>query len=178
MVILNSSVISDMKPEICFIRRSTLASLPVLRRVVIANVAIERLLLEMRSSMSGLQTLTAWGLNEATLWRMRRAANLVTARGEVRKSWRTLTAWETSASVTSRMSQIALAASKLTISLLCRSQPSSSCIIGLRSCASSSASWAARRTSMTMAGGLFTAPGAPNCWTILTNAIRSCIRIW
>ncbi len=39
----------------------------------------------------------------------------------------------TSASVTSRMSQIALAASKLTISLLWRSQPSRSCIIGLLS---------------------------------------------
>lgn len=67
MVILNSSVISDMKPEICFIRRSTLASLPVLSRVVMANVAIERLLLEMSSSMSGLHTLTTCGLNEAML---------------------------------------------------------------------------------------------------------------
>jgi hypothetical protein len=59
MVILNSSVISAMKPEICFIRRSTLASLPVLRSVVIAKVAIERLVFEMRSSMSGLHGCTA-----------------------------------------------------------------------------------------------------------------------
>lgn len=109
---------------------------------------------------------------------MRRAANLVTARGELRKSWRTWTAWVTSASVTSLMSQIAFAASKLTISLLCLSQPSSSCIMGFLSWESSSASWAARRTSMTMAAGFFIAPAAPNCCTILTNAILSCIRIW
>lgn len=89
MVILNSSVISDMKPEICFIRRSTLASVPVLRRVVMAKVAMERLLFEIRSSMSGLHALTAVGLKEAKLCRMRSAANLVTALGEVRKSWRT-----------------------------------------------------------------------------------------
>jgi hypothetical protein len=67
MVILNSSVISDMKPLICFINRSTLASLPVLRRVVMAKVAIDRLLLEMRGSISGLQTLTACGLKDAKL---------------------------------------------------------------------------------------------------------------
>lgn len=177
IVILNSSVISDMKPEICFINRSTLASLPVLSRVVIAKVAIDRLLLEMRSSISGLQTLTACGLKEAKLWRIRRAANLVTARGEVRNSCRTWTACATSASVTSRISQIALAASKLTISLLCRNHPSSNCIIGFRKPGSSSASCAARRTSITMAAGLLTAPAAPNCCTILTNAILSCMRI-
>lgn len=178
MVILNSSVISVMKPEICFISRSTLASLPVLSSVVMANVAMERLLLEIRSSMSGLHALTACGLKDAKLCRMRRAANLVTALGEVRNSCSTCTACVTSASVTSRMSQMALQASKLTISLLCRSQPSNSCIIGFLRPASSSASWAARRTSMTMAAGFLTAPAAPNCCTILTSAMRSCDRIW
>src|SRR3569833_2282008 len=178
MVILNSSVISDMKPEICFISRSTLASFPVLRSVVMAKVAMERLLLEIRSSMSGLQTLTACGLNEAKLCRMRRAASLVTARGDVRNSCRTWTAWETSASVTSRTAQMALAASKFTISLLCRNQPSRSCIMGFRSWWSSSASCAARRTSMTLAAGLLACPAAPNCCTILTRTFRTCIRIW
>jgi hypothetical protein len=84
----------------------------------------------------------------------------------------------TSTSVTSRMSQIAFAASKLTISLLCRSQPSKSCIIGFRSCGSSSVNCAASRTSITVAAGLFTAPAVPNCCTILTSAILSCILIW
>ncbi|KAH6607257.1 hypothetical protein Trco_003570 [Trichoderma cornu-damae] len=178
MVILNSSVMSDMKPEICFISLSTLASLPVLSRVVMAKVAMDRFELEMRSSMSALHTLTAAGLKEAKPWRIRRAANLVTARGEVRNSCRTWTAWFTSASETSRMSQMAFAASKLTISLLCRSQPSRSCIMGRRREGSSSASCAASRTSITVAAGLLTAPAAPNCCTILTRAMRSCERIW
>lgn len=66
-VILNSSVMSAMKPEICFIKRSTLDSLPVLRRVVMAKVAMDRLVLVMRLSMSGLHCRTASGLNEAKL---------------------------------------------------------------------------------------------------------------
>src|SRR5438270_12847633 len=82
-VILNSSVISDMNPEICFIRRSTLASLPVRSRVVIASVAIERLLLAIKASMSGLHGCTACGLLEAKEWSILIAANLVMARGEV-----------------------------------------------------------------------------------------------
>ena len=65
MVILNSSVVSAMKPEICFMRRSTLASFPVLSSVVMAKVAMERLVLEINDSISGLQTLTTWGLNVA-----------------------------------------------------------------------------------------------------------------
>jgi hypothetical protein len=43
MVTLNSSEISDMKVDICFINRSTLDSLPVFSSVVIANVAIDLL---------------------------------------------------------------------------------------------------------------------------------------
>ena len=178
MVILNSSVMSPMNVEICFINRSTLPSLPVFRSVVMAKVAMERFELEMRVSISGLQDWTAVGLKVATLWRMRMAANLVTARGEVRNSCRVWMAWVISESETSRTLQIALAASKLTISALCRSQLSKSCIMGFRRPASSSISFAASRTSMMIPAGLLTTPGAPYCWTILTNAIRSCDLIW
>jgi hypothetical protein len=47
-------VILDMKPEIYFIKRSTLALMLVFRSVVIAKVAIDRLVLEIKSSISGL----------------------------------------------------------------------------------------------------------------------------
>lgn len=39
--ILNSSAISFIKDEICFIRRSTEPSEPVFSKVVMANVAID-----------------------------------------------------------------------------------------------------------------------------------------
>ena len=126
IVILNSSVMSDMNVDICFIRRSTLPSFPVFRSVVIAKVAIERLEFEIRDSMSGLQVVMAEGFVEAIEWRIRTAANLVTGRGEERNICKVWMAWVISPSVTSCMSQINFAASKLTISLLCRSQPSSS----------------------------------------------------
>lgn len=54
MVILNSSVISAMKPDICFMSLSTLPSFPVFSRVVMAKVAMERFELDIRDSMSGL----------------------------------------------------------------------------------------------------------------------------
>lgn len=63
---LNSSEISDMKEEICFIRRSMLLSLPVLRRVVMANVAMLRLESVTRFSRSRLQAVTADGCFMAT----------------------------------------------------------------------------------------------------------------
>lgn len=65
IVTLNSSVMSDMNVLICFISRSTLDSLPVLSKVVMANVAMERFELEIRPSMSGLHWRTASGLDEA-----------------------------------------------------------------------------------------------------------------
>jgi hypothetical protein len=65
MVTLNSSVMSDMKVLIWVMRRSTEDSFPVLRRVVTAKVAMERLELEMRDSMSGLHCRTASGLKDA-----------------------------------------------------------------------------------------------------------------
>jgi hypothetical protein len=54
-----------------------------------AKVAIDRFELEMSDSISGLHWRTASGLNEANWCRILIAANLVTARGEVRKSCRT-----------------------------------------------------------------------------------------
>lgn len=63
---LNSSEISDMKEEICFIRRSMLLSLPVLRRVVMANVAMLRFESVTRFSRSRLQAVTADGCFMAT----------------------------------------------------------------------------------------------------------------
>ena len=178
MVTLNSSVMSDMKVLICFMSLSTLDSLPVLRRVVMAKVAIERLVLEMRLSMSGLHWRTASGLKEANWCKIRMAANLVTALGEVRKSCRTWIACPTSASVKSGMSQMALAASKLTISLLSLSQSSNSFIIGFLKLGSSSANLAASLTSITRAAGDLTTPCALYCCTIFTKAILSCERIW
>ena len=81
--ILNSSEISDMNVEICFMRRSTLDSFPVckcttrtmhlvrsrlqtLSRVVMASVAMERLGSVMRPSMSKLHTFSAFGCVRAT----------------------------------------------------------------------------------------------------------------
>ena len=81
--VLNWSDISDKNVEICFINRSTPASLPVykiqcdnnnnrrakcltLRRVVIANVAIDRLESVINVSRSTLQAVTAAGYWIAT----------------------------------------------------------------------------------------------------------------
>src|ERR1700743_457990 len=89
IVTLKSSLISLMKDVICFIKRSTLDSLHVLRRVLMANVPIERLVLVTSASISGFQARTASGLNAAKLCSILIAANLVTGRGEVRNSWRT-----------------------------------------------------------------------------------------
>ena len=52
---------SDMKEVICFSRRSTDASLPVLSNVVIARVATDRLVSKIKPSMSILQVATADG---------------------------------------------------------------------------------------------------------------------
>lgn len=71
---LNSSEISDMKEEICFIRRSMLLSLPVLRSVVMAKVAMLRFESVTRFSRSRLQAVTADGCFMATLLRVRTAA--------------------------------------------------------------------------------------------------------
>ena len=65
-VTLNSSEISDTKEEICFMRRSTLLSLPVFSRVVMARVAMLRLESVIRFSRSKLQAVTAEGCFIAT----------------------------------------------------------------------------------------------------------------
>ena len=72
--ILNSSPISPMKEEICFISRSTLPSLPVFNRVVMASVAMLRLLSLTRFSISSLHLLTTTGWRTATSLRVRMAA--------------------------------------------------------------------------------------------------------
>mmetsp|Transcript_34571 Transcript_34571/g.109228 ORF Transcript_34571/g.109228 Transcript_34571/m.109228 type:complete len:222 (-) Transcript_34571:842-1507(-) len=122
--ILNSSAMSLMKLVICFIRRSTDDSLPVLSRVVMARVAMERLLSEMRLSMSMLQLVTAMGCVIATLLRVRTAAKRSTGLDDERKSWSTVMAGVSSRVLTSGMSVMARAASKITISALWRRQPS------------------------------------------------------
>lgn len=63
---LNSSEISDMKEEICFMSRSMLLSLPVFSRVVMARVAMLRLESVTRFSRSRLQAVTADGCFMAT----------------------------------------------------------------------------------------------------------------
>lgn len=63
---LNSSEISDMNEEICFMRRSMLLSLPVFSRVVMAKVAMLRLESVTRFSKSRLQAVTADGCFMAT----------------------------------------------------------------------------------------------------------------
>lgn len=65
---LNSSEISDTKEEICFMSRSTLLSLPVLSRVVMASVAMLRLESVIRFSRSKLHAVTADGCFMATWW--------------------------------------------------------------------------------------------------------------
>lgn len=117
---LNSSASSDMKPPICLSSRSTDDSLPVLSRVVMARVAMERLGSEMSASMSMLHPVTASGCAMATALRVRTAAKRSTGLAEPRKSWRTVTAGVSSREETSRMPQMARAASKMTSSDLWR----------------------------------------------------------
>jgi len=61
-----SSEISDKKTEICLSSLSMLFSLPVLRRVVMARVAMLRLASAMRPSRSSLHLETRRGLPTAT----------------------------------------------------------------------------------------------------------------
>ena len=63
---LNSSEISLMKVEICFINRSTDDSEPVFSNVVMANVAIERFESVIKFSRSRLHAVTAEGCFIAT----------------------------------------------------------------------------------------------------------------
>jgi hypothetical protein len=78
-----------MKPEICFINRSTEASFPVFNKVVIAKVATLRFWSVIRFSMSKLQGDTAAGFESDNLLRMRMAANRRVGFGEDKKSCNT-----------------------------------------------------------------------------------------
>lgn len=69
---LNSSEISETNEEICFMSRSTLLSLPVLSRVVMASVAMLRFESVIRFSRSKLHAVTADGCFMATWWTERK----------------------------------------------------------------------------------------------------------
>lgn len=73
LLTLNSSEISDMKEEICFMSRSMLLSLPVFSSVVMARVAMLRLESVTRFSRSKLQAVTADGCFMATYRRRQKA---------------------------------------------------------------------------------------------------------
>lgn len=91
--ILNSSVMSAMNPVIDFISRSTFASTPVFKRVVMARVAMFRLLSVSVCSRSTEQVwLTKTGWRTTTWLSVLTAANLCTGSWEVRKSASTWTA--------------------------------------------------------------------------------------
>mmetsp|Transcript_12633 Transcript_12633/g.31109 ORF Transcript_12633/g.31109 Transcript_12633/m.31109 type:complete len:206 (-) Transcript_12633:961-1578(-) len=109
--ILNSSVMSLMKPVICFMRRSTDAALPVLSSVVMASVAIERFTSVIRFSMSRLHVVTASGCVMATRFSVRTAAKRSVALGDDRNSCSTVTAGVSSRDVTLGSAQMARAAS-------------------------------------------------------------------
>lgn len=68
LLTLNSSEISETKEEICFMRRSTLLSLPVFSSVVMASVAMLRFESVIRFSRSRLHAVTADGCFIATWW--------------------------------------------------------------------------------------------------------------
>mmetsp|Transcript_25184 Transcript_25184/g.54741 ORF Transcript_25184/g.54741 Transcript_25184/m.54741 type:complete len:225 (+) Transcript_25184:1555-2229(+) len=120
--ILKSSAMSDMKLPICLSNLSTLDSLPVLSKVVMAKVAMDLFWSAMRLSMSMLQLVTASGCVMATLLRVRTAAKRSTGFELERNSWSTVIAGVSSRVVTSFRLQIARAASKITISALCLRQ--------------------------------------------------------
>mmetsp|Transcript_7502 Transcript_7502/g.23721 ORF Transcript_7502/g.23721 Transcript_7502/m.23721 type:complete len:209 (+) Transcript_7502:2842-3468(+) len=95
-ITLNSSAISLMKVVICFISRSTPASEPVLSRVVIASVAIERFASLIRPSRSMLHGVTAAGCSIAIRLSVRAAAKRSVGLLEQRKSCSTVIAGESS----------------------------------------------------------------------------------
>ena len=115
---------SLMNREMSFINRSTPCSVPVFSKVVIAKVAMDRFESAISGSRSPLHRTTASGWVRETRLSSRTAAKRFTARGDERKSWRTVIAGARSRRVTSGREQIDLAASKMTISDLCRRHPS------------------------------------------------------
>jgi len=83
---------SAIKVAICFRRRSTEDSFPVLSRVVIASVAMDRLWSEMRPSISMLQQVTEEGCDSATFLRARIEAKRSVGFEDDKKSCKTETA--------------------------------------------------------------------------------------
>mmetsp|Transcript_21656 Transcript_21656/g.69953 ORF Transcript_21656/g.69953 Transcript_21656/m.69953 type:complete len:209 (+) Transcript_21656:1172-1798(+) len=109
--ILKSSAISDMKDVICFISRSTPDSEPVLSKVVMASVAMDRFESLISPSMSMLHGVTAIGCAMATLFSVRTAEKRQVGLGEQRKSCRTVMDGESSRCPTDDSEQMAVAAS-------------------------------------------------------------------
>mmetsp|Transcript_455 Transcript_455/g.679 ORF Transcript_455/g.679 Transcript_455/m.679 type:complete len:200 (-) Transcript_455:23-622(-) len=120
--ILNSSAMSEMKFDICFISRSTEDSEPVFRRVVIARVAIFLFESPINVSKSSLHFDTTPGYFIATSFRVLAAANRRVGLGELRNNCNTVIAGKMSLDATSGKRHIALAASYITISFLCLKQ--------------------------------------------------------
>lgn len=109
--ILNSSAMSFMKVEICFISRSTLLSSPVLSSVVIASVPIDRFESVMSASMSSLHLVTHTGYLNATSLSVRIAQKRKVGLVDDRKSCSTVMAGLRSLASTPGRLQMALAAS-------------------------------------------------------------------
>mmetsp|Transcript_23078 Transcript_23078/g.57785 ORF Transcript_23078/g.57785 Transcript_23078/m.57785 type:complete len:222 (+) Transcript_23078:1236-1901(+) len=121
---LNSSPISRMKLPICFIRRSTLASAPVFRSVVMAYVATLRFTSVIKFSRSELHTITAVGYWLEMLLSVRAAAKRRVGLEELRNTCRTVIAGVNCWGVTFLMLQMLRAASNSTRSFLWRRQDS------------------------------------------------------
>mmetsp|Transcript_3997 Transcript_3997/g.13008 ORF Transcript_3997/g.13008 Transcript_3997/m.13008 type:complete len:263 (+) Transcript_3997:962-1750(+) len=135
-------------------RRSMPWPRPVLRSVVMASVAMERLTSVIRFSMSRLQAATAAGKVMATRFSVRTAAKRSVALGDDRKSCSTVMDGASSRLVTPGREQMVRAASYTTISDLWRSEASRKSKKARLSPAGSSAiTWAQKRTSRQAAYG-------------------------
>ena len=129
---------SAMNAPICFMSRSTLASEPVLSSVVMASVAMERLASPMSASRSSLHLATTGACAAASLCSVRTAAKRSAGLGDARNMCSMVMAGPRSRDETLGRLQTARAASKITISLLWRMQPSRKSVSAL-ACAGESA---------------------------------------
>mmetsp|Transcript_11449 Transcript_11449/g.33750 ORF Transcript_11449/g.33750 Transcript_11449/m.33750 type:complete len:300 (+) Transcript_11449:1603-2502(+) len=191
-VILYSSAISVRKVEICLSRRSMEFSDPVLRRVVMARVAMERLESAISASRSSLHLDTVRGWACATCARVFMEANRMDGLGLDRNICSTEMAGLRSCGSTCGKPHMSLAASYDTISVLCLSDDSrnwypdshmgEACWIdpacARPSVTSSCISLVVYLIRRTIAMGLFKELRWLNCWTILLMPNRSWALIW
>mmetsp|Transcript_16442 Transcript_16442/g.38124 ORF Transcript_16442/g.38124 Transcript_16442/m.38124 type:complete len:225 (+) Transcript_16442:1468-2142(+) len=120
ILILNSSGISPRKTEICLRSRSMLFSLPVLRSVVMARVAMDRFASEISPSRSSLHLATMRGCDAATTLTVFMAAKRTDGFELDRNSCSTVMAGLSSCGSMLGSAHMALAASYTTISDLWR----------------------------------------------------------